>query len=158
MFQLPETPSLCLSVSELTRFPHTEVCGHSPTDCSDALCTRYQTLQLCSIGCHLPWNRHALKSTPTQLASLCPTLSLFKNTLVNIHQQRCHGEKKGTCHGLGCKEQGCHWGRGSCPSHPYRPSPGSRTELGDGPGQKCSPSGLEVTGAREAPKNAPGMC
>lgn len=39
MFQIPETaPPPCLSVSEHTRFPHTEVCGPSPTDCPDALC------------------------------------------------------------------------------------------------------------------------
>lgn len=114
----------------------------------------YETLEICSqmkIGFHLPWNTHTLKSTPTQLASLCPTLSWFQSTPLHIHQQRCHS--------LGCKEQGCCWGRGLCPP------PTAPTGLALGPNlswrwpwSEMLSQALGVTRAGEAPKNVPGMC
>lgn len=76
MLQLPETPTLCLTVSELTRFTHTGVCGPGPTCCPS---TRHsKTVQR--------WNPLSLlleyprshTHTHTQLASLSPTVSPFQ--------------------------------------------------------------------------------
>lgn len=62
MFQLPETPTLCLTVSELTRFTHTGVRGPGPTG--------IPKLFTDGIHSHFSRNTHAHPPTPPQFHRL----------------------------------------------------------------------------------------